>query len=79
MNNITFAELAVLHKALLHNSPVLFGQITEYVNMLERMSNQSEEGEEGAIDLVMTDLVSSVQTTREEPQAVSLFYLYVDS
>ena len=50
VNNITFAEIAVkdlqLHKYLLHSSPFLFSQITEYVQYLSSDGTSSEQQSE---------------------------------
>lgn len=54
VNNNTFAEFVVklnLHKALLHNSPSLFSQISRYVSTIEILNDSSDEH----VDFIVTD------------------------
>lgn len=54
VNNVTFAEIAIkelqLHKYMLHSSPILFGQISEYIDWLE-MVWDSDDREIKSIDV----------------------------
>ena len=53
VNNVTFAEIAVrdleLHKHLLHTSPALFRQISEYVDWLEMVWKKDQEEEKSVL------------------------------
>ncbi len=53
VNNVTFAEIAVknldLHKHLLHASPALFRQISEYVDWLEMVWKTDQEEEKSVL------------------------------
>ena len=76
VNNITFAELAIkleLHKALLHNSPALFKQIPQYIEVFEKLyaTNDRMEGEEGEVESETATESSEILCRDEDDSGVS--------
>ena len=78
VNNITFAELAIkleLHKALLHNSPVLFKQIPQYIEAFKKLSPSNdmmeEEKEEGEVERETVTESSEILCRDQDDSGVS--------